>query len=94
MQTLDRRETLLFCMPTLEVYIGKSILSPPQRPFLNNAANAPTDNNDTSSDLSHRRECLMFIGYNENKSDGASSRVPEFVPVLFGLNKPKSQRVF
>ena len=40
--------------PTWEPNLGAQ----PPRPFLKNAANAPTDNNDTSSDLSYRREYL------------------------------------
>ena len=39
-------------------HMGNSTLVIPQRPFLNIAANAPTANNDTSSDSSHRREYL------------------------------------
>ena len=41
-----------------KAYMGNSTLVIPQRPFLNIAANAPTANNDTSSDSSHRREYL------------------------------------
>ena len=39
-------------------YMGNSTLVIPPRPFLKNAANAPTDKNDTLSDLSYRREYL------------------------------------
>ena len=39
-------------------HMGNCTLVIPQKPFLNNAANAPTASNDTLSDLSHRHECL------------------------------------
>ena len=39
-------------------HMGNSTLVIPPRPFLKNAANAPTDKNDTLSDLSYRREYL------------------------------------
>ena len=55
---MQRYDSLTLYDDRAELYMGNSTLVIPQRPFLNIAANAPTANNDTSSDSSHRREYL------------------------------------